>query len=136
MTTREAERLRRDNTNYSYAYEDGEDCEASYIEDVRALANAYLAEHPADEDAFIDETWLKSVGFGEPTINGWPIIFANNGCDPIELWLDYDGCVALIQSNSEDHVLIGKRCKTRGDLRRLAAAIGIELPTPATEAKP
>ena len=107
----------------------GEFLTGQQLDDVMTLADAYL--RLTDETA-IDEAWLRSVGFGEPTINGWPILFENNGCDPIDLYLDYEGFAALIQSNTEDHVLIGKATKTRGDLRLLAMALGIELQEPTT----
>ena len=104
-------------------------CDEADWHDVEILVA--FAKRLTDETA-IDEAWLRSVGFGEPTINGWPILFDNNGCDPIELYLDYEGFAALIQSNTEDHVLIGKATKTRGDLRLLAMALGIELQESAT----
>lgn len=98
--------------------------------DMIAMSNENLSEHPADEDEaidFNDRTWLQIVGFGEPTINGWPIMSDNAGCHPIEFWLDFDGNVSLIQSNENDHVLIGVRVETRGQLRTLCKALGINL---------
>jgi hypothetical protein len=86
---------------------------------------ATARQHAAMSDETpIDEAWLRSIGFGEPTINGWPLLTANNGCDPIELWLSHDNNVAMIQSNTEDHVLIGREFHTRGQLLALLAALG------------
>ncbi len=105
---------------------------AKMMEDLCIIRDAFLSEHLADDDKEIDfdvGSWLQSIGFGEPTINGWPVLFDNGGCDPIEFWLGYDGNVALLQSNTNDHVLIGVNIKTRGQLRRLCAALGIPLRT-------
>jgi hypothetical protein len=91
-----------------------------------ALARAWLAEHPADEDTPIDSGWLKEIGFyGYP--NGTDLKIGNypkGNClsrmigerDKYTIWAVNSGWLAD-----------GAEPRTRGDLRRLCAALGIEL---------
>lgn len=94
------------------------------LSDVMAVAQAYLREHPADDETAIDEAWLKSVGLehntplgaGGLSVYGWgeaEIIVQNQA--------DYGGC---------KHVIALPDCDTRGQVRRLAASIGIQLKEP------
>lgn len=80
-----------------------------------------------DNNTPIDEDWLRSVGFGNPTLNGLSMLIDTSG-DPVELFIDWDGVVALLQGNREDHVVINScTYRTRGDVRRLCAALGVVL---------
>lgn len=40
---------------------------AAHYEAARLLSNYILASHPADDDAAIDEAWLREIGFRD-----WP----------------------------------------------------------------
>lgn len=89
--------------------------------DVIDVANAYLAEHPADDALPIDELWLRGVGFKPRGIEGdlwlWPLH-----------WRHFSGEVVLQPAQLEIwHGVLRGHPKTRGDLRRLCAALGINL---------
>ena len=104
--------------------------------DLRALADAYLAEHPADDGEPVTEDWLRAVGFRdyvEPS--EWSSSY-------LSLWTDRkEHNVAFLAvhwarpSNPEGHYWSAQDCtlykpahpKTRGDLRRLAVALGAPL---------
>ncbi len=101
-------------------------------EDLQAVADAYLAEHPADDGEAITEDWLRSVGFSESNMNGQSMLISCDCGDPVEMWIEEDGLVSLVQSNVNDHVcLTGKKYATRGQLRRLCLALGIQLKEPS-----
>lgn len=93
------------------------------ITDSEKLARAYLAEHPADGGEPITEEWLQSVGF-EPR-KGSKFHFVYDAAPYMTIMWDY----------REDELMIGhaqtwKRLgdnRTRGDVRRLCRALGIEL---------
>lgn len=103
----------------------------SFRDLIEWLCDRRLAEHPADSDEPLTAEWLRSVGFKPDNDedylwinNGWrsdtlpPFDFRIWGHGRCDL-ADEDGCILLIPP------------KTRGDLRRLCRALGIEL----TEAK-
>ena len=110
-----AERLRRiwDGEKYRAVYGCEQTLGGHQAIDERKLVEAYLAEH---DPTPIDEPWLRSVGIwtGE-------ILFVN--------FADDDGYHLAINQDSYgiEWVALGKVFKTRGDVRRLAAALGIEL---------
>ena len=101
--------------------------EMLYRETVARICDAYLAEHPADDEAPIDEAWLRSVGFYESAEYGgdreiWLIDIADSTDDSI--------CCNLYTTRIE--LWIGSRYitipgKTRGDVRRICAELGITL---------
>lgn len=143
------ERLRR--------VEDGEPIDSVYpnlgyglgsLRDREILSRLALAEHPADDDTAVDEAWLRSVGFrdwprldDDSDLEGYDIyILANeeigwecrlayraNGfylvrmCDPDVCDLLAAESVELFDSRNNRKVV------TRGDVRRLCRALGIEL---------
>jgi hypothetical protein len=95
------------------------------LKDIFILAESYLAEHPADDCEPITEEWLRSVGFSD-------------GATGESLWLRCKDsqlghlrhtamALDLITGNWTANGLGCKECKTRGDVRRLAAALGIAL---------
>lgn len=71
---------------------------------VLMLAKAYLAEHPVDDDEPVTNEWLWSLPLYRKAIWRWTNNFV----------FDVSGQSAP--------------CKTRGDVRRLLAALGIEVP--------
>ena len=94
-----------------------------HVEDDTAagrLAKAYLADHPADDDEPVTEEWLCSVGakkddvsvFFPSPIQGVPAIEFSKE----QAWL-----------TNEDYAGVEIKLKTRGDVRRLCAALGIEM---------
>lgn len=85
------------------------------------------AEHPSDDDEPISEEWLLTVG-GEHGYDGLMIDFFGPDDITMSVFLP-DG------ANDTCHVGMGRKSngvpldhiKTRGDVRRLCAALGIEL---------
>lgn len=80
------------------------------------LARAYLAEHPADDGEAVTAEWLEVVGLSDAIelpeqfgIQFYPDGYAG-------LWYYY--------GPGKD---LRIECKTRGDVRRLCKALGIEL---------
>jgi hypothetical protein len=99
------------------------------------LANAYLAEHPADDDEPITADWLRSVGAKEVDLS-WrndqfsthlPAYVFGNG--RFGVW-GHEAAWSMYLLNAdgfdgqEEHVTA---VRTRGQLRRLCAALGITL---------
>ncbi len=80
------------------------------------LAQAYLAEHPADDEEPITEAWLRSVGFDDEHRLDWKNLVIKF-CVPIRdnFWDFYLNSTQI------------KPPKTRGDVRRLCKALGVEL---------
>jgi len=87
------------------------------------LANAYLAEHPADDEEPISEEWLHSVGFeddraGTPTAGALHIRHAPLPKMDSDEEYPAHACVRSFPIPVP---------KTRGDVRRLCRALGIAL---------
>jgi hypothetical protein len=102
------------------------------ISDRNLLALAYLAEHPADDAELIydcyatdpanwQDPWLLSVGF-RPYAGWQHFLFINAGPAAIKAMAAGPWRLA-----TEDDDVDIPRPKTRGDVRRLALALGIEL---------
>ena len=89
-----------------------------------AIGTAYLAEHPADSDEPIDEAWLRAVGFESWT----EFSKADLAIDDCVRWAAEYRVISLIDAGRDLPHL-----KTRGSVRLLCRALGIELkePTPA-----
>lgn len=83
----------------------------------RVLAKAYLAEHPADDDEPVTAEWLESIGANSDD----GLFFTGHDAVDFEL-TEFEGTW---------HVDVGWRTiclvETRGDVRRLLAALGIEV---------
>lgn len=91
-------------------------------EDAVALAEAYLAEHPADDGEPVTAEWLESIGFyrdgvhpDDPFTCRESSIYLSPKYDDEKLWVVFVEVYELGKS------------KTRGDVRRLLAALGIEV---------
>jgi hypothetical protein len=83
------------------------------------VARAYLAEHPADEDEPVTAEWLQSMGWAEFGLG----IASQRGLFRSRLRFAFDLGVTLCMPGieSEGHQM------TRGELRRLCAALGVPL---------
>lgn len=89
------------------------------ISDVLLLADAYLAEHPEDDDEPTTEEWLRESGF--VNYEGWPS--SKIGLETLPgLYLSWNSAENTFRL---DECLC--ECFTRGDVRRLCSALGIEL---------
>jgi hypothetical protein len=85
------------------------------------LSRAYLAER---DDQPIAEEWLRGLGFKQDDER--PFLWINEGGPPkaggFDLCMWNDGDCTL---EDPDNSIILNQCKTRGDLLRLLAALGI-----------
>lgn len=80
-----------------------------------ALANAYAVEHPPDDSEPLTEEWFRIAGAVDVKwYRGLAIIIST------QLYLFWADGEAFIVGQR-------KRCKTRGDVRRLCAALGSPL---------
>lgn len=86
-------------------------------DEVTDLADAYLAEHPADDADDITEDWLREIGFTYDDEWGATYIY---GYKTFPLWYE-DLCGEWGWGEAELPTP-----KTRGEVRRLMAALGIE----------
>lgn len=92
------------------------------VRDVVHLAKAYLALFPADDETLIDEAWLRERGFVE-----------RNG-----IFYSMDSALRFSPKPDERlrshgwwyHGVSIPDQETRGQLRRLCAALGVELKEP------
>jgi hypothetical protein len=98
-----------------------------------AVACQYRAEHPADDDLPVTENWLRSVGFRD-------YLIADKHCSSfLSLWVEprLHNCAFLAvhwarDANPQGHYWSANdftlyrpaHPKTRGDVRRLCAALG------------
>jgi hypothetical protein len=94
------------------------------------LAAAYLAEH---DETPIDEAWLRSVGF-ERDGRELCLFFKYDCCRASEIVVhsDYGWKVGGGSVNHQSLMTLHNIPKTRGDVRRLCSALGIELTGDAT----
>lgn len=102
-----------------------------YIDDCEDLANAYLAEHPADDEMPVDVAWLELVGF-----NNYGTATHTSPKDradgKTELCIEVHATGRKITSVCETHTEVCYYAgvpdvSTRGDVRRLARALKIDL---------
>lgn len=99
--------------------------------DREKLADAYLAEHLPDSELALDEPWLRSVG-GKREEHPAKVTFSREDALPVGLWDVDDGWKAMLIHAPHAASCIVRGLKTRGQFRRLASALGIQLkePTP------
>ena len=96
--------------------------------DMFMFGDAHLAEHPADEDEPITCEWLSMLTTRQQDahLTGrfiW-VIAAGRFCAFI-VTFEPQGRQFLFQANGQALIVV----KTRGDVRRLTTALGIDLPT-------
>lgn len=103
--------------------------------DSLAVCRAYLAEHPLDDEEPVTEKWLRSVGFvvEEPDhANGMRIRFKEGFISPVAANKFWDGIEIYNESDANDDqdgvlAVFKNDLIRRADVRRLCAALGIEL---------
>lgn len=92
--------------------------------DSSILADAYLAEHPADDDEPVMEAWLRAVGFENCS-------FPDHG-KPLCIRFMRD-CLFAVYTNGVTLISIrgmyapASAVRTRGHVRRVCRALGVEL---------
>ncbi len=92
--------------------------------DMALLAAAWLREHPADEDEPVTDEWLESVGFTND-IDGCGRVW-ESGEGLVSLYVMI-GLNCLVECASKDEAVFVPETETRGDVRRLCSALGINL---------
>jgi len=104
-----------------------------YDDDLKLIACAYLAEHPADDDVLVDEEWLMGCGFkvresGTLTLSwttregtiAWSIdVWQGHLC---EFWY-----CAIQRLGQECDRIAWPNSTSRSDVRNLCRALGVEL---------
>lgn len=92
---------------------------------VKTFIDMVLAEHPADDDEAVTEEWLESVGFKHRVLRSE----FGYECMSIYLKIDNDDqwFFGTDYGHEFDAEVMLKTPATRGDLRRLCKALGIEL---------
>lgn len=103
------------------------DCE-TVILDAMALAHAYLTEHPADEDEPVTEEWLRTIAHPNPLstrVYGFTIFACGIQVKVVPHRIrEFEFQIELCQD--DQNIALGK-AKTRGQVRLLCRALGIEL---------
>jgi hypothetical protein len=93
---------------------------------IKLLAEAWLAEHPEDDDEEPSEEWLEKVGFKEDDTDTGKFMWINNHKSgnkfDLQYWYEVD-CWMIADADNEIEVYLA----TRGDVRRLARALLVEL---------
>lgn len=97
------------------------------IRDLTVVANAYVEEHPADSETPIDDEWLRSVKGRKHEWHPDKWEFYRDDALPVGLWRVDDGWKAMLIYAEHAASCIRRGLKTRGDFRKLASALGIEL---------
>jgi hypothetical protein len=128
-----AERLRRAIVERCYVGPDGQ-----LERDWQLLAEHWLLEHPADSDEAVTEEWLRAVGFKRKRVE--TVVCFYRGAKHSTLFMyegycpsgnqDYWACIGKFETPEtacSRCAHFDKRLKTRGDVRRLTAALGIEI---------
>lgn len=120
--TRAAERLRK--------YMDGEPMYMSNPEgprdDLAKLANAYLREHPADDAEPVTEEWMNSLAC-EDSVSGLWYYFAVDASTSLIIAMASNRNWASVEDDASTDGVFLRDISTRGDVRRLCWALGIEL---------
>jgi hypothetical protein len=97
---------------------------------LKLLADAWLAEHPVDDDEPVTEEWLLSVGFSKKN-SAWASIGFDDEIYERYLGIEEDFSLALGEHDflglNAIYVPFPGAAKTRGDVRRLCKALGVPL---------
>lgn len=110
--------LRRDLADYA-KIDGATDRLARIIRNATLLADAYLAEHPADNDEPVTGDWLDSLFGVEEYIEEYICTEQDGNFDEVITWIETIGNVLIPMP------------KTRGDFRRLCKGLKIELKEPS-----
>lgn len=103
-----------------------QDWNTTHVGDCIDKLEKVLAEHLVDDDEPFTEEWLESVGFRYSANDCWLQIGNDDEDCVVEFLLDDAAATGIchcmiLESDCGHHI------KTRGDVRRLCAALGIEL---------
>lgn len=98
------------------------------MEDWEIIAAAYLAEHPEDDDVLVTEEWVASLHpprYWEAGAEySWPSVSL---CYAVEVPGNSLVCCQGFYIDGRISPIPLSHIKTRGDVRRLCRALGIEL---------
>jgi hypothetical protein len=90
-----------------------------------ALACAWMQEHPADDDEPVTHAWVKTIGFAE-TDHLNKMTYRRPESIDLGLWAVDGGWKAMLLITEFASSTITRGLKTRGQVRRLLSALGIE----------
>ena len=95
------------------------------VGDIHDVCRAWLAEHPADDDIAVTVEWLQSVGL----INQWydDAWGTNQYGEEIGIAICVPSGGVMLATNGYITAPKDLVCPTRGDVRRLARALRVEL---------
>ena len=91
------------------------------------LAGAWLTDNPADDDEAITAEWIVSIGAKATDHKDKFRFYRSEYAVTIGLWSVSDGWKAMLEHREEWATCIVRGLKTRGAVRRLASALGIQL---------
>lgn len=94
-----------------------------------------LEDHPADDDEPVTEEWLRSVSHKQAHLGGMHLFYWQTVLLELKVWNSSQD--DLWRSAVESWATVGeinlRTIRTRGDVRRLWAALGVELKEVAAE---
>jgi hypothetical protein len=91
---------------------------AKAFKDMHDVSTAYLAEHLEDDDELITEAWIKKIAVA------WPYKYTYRLCDKTGFTVGLHGDRWMTNWMRDCEL---RWVKTRGELRRLCRALGVEL---------
>ena len=98
------------------------------------LARAFIADHPADDGEPVTEDWLVAAGFRLDALEPWRLtIGVPDGASPNERQVfgvsldDFSTAIECFTGDEETDMVCLRKMPTRGDVRRLCAALNIPL---------
>lgn len=98
-----------------------------WLTDMGTLSAAYLEAFPADDGDEIDAKFLRGVGAEKHPCHPDKWTFYHGESLPVGLWHVDDGWKAMLIQTENHASCIVRGLTTRGDVRRLASALGIPL---------
>lgn len=116
------------------------DCSAQQASFADDIVEAYLDLVPADDDMPIDEAWLRSLGFMremQPAASNHLTARSVGGAMHVTRWLDKpigrDPQQPPRWSVNQEWLSEEAQPTTRGQVRSLLKALGINIPSPSKE---
>ncbi len=110
---------------------------AELVRNAMKLAEGFINEHPADDAEPITEEWLSSIGFSKRGMFAMDIKVPSKTCTFALSCADYENlpCCWELWNEFDDSTPSEGAClpcqpQNRGDVRRLADALGIPLTEP------
>ncbi len=94
------------------------------------LAEAWLAANPVDGEEPADILWLRSIGFRESKLDASEMVFDIDDTHSASIYCDGSASVTHYIDDDQAECPLAEVYETRGAVRRLCAALGIQLREP------